>query len=266
MKRIEIKKLFEQKNPQLSRLIPGMVFGWLESLICARKINYILDSYSSKEPLDFIESTLKYVGVTYELRGTDNIPRDGRVIFAANHPLGGLDGLILAKGVSEHIQSNVKLIVNDLLMNLEPLQPLFVPINKHGSQSADYVRAQQHLYASDDAIITFPAGLCSRLINREIIDTEWKRNFINKASEYGRAIIPTYIEGRNSMFFYQLAKWRKRLKIKANIEMILLPREMFAQRGKHITITFGEPQYIDKEHTAFEWTEIIRKKVYSQKK
>lgn len=242
MKRIELQKILQTKNPGLAKWTPKFVITWLENLICAKKINYVLDNYYNLEPIEFIEKTLEYIGVTYTLHNIENIPDSAqKVTFAANHPLGGLDGLILAHGLATHFPStNIKLIVNDILMNLEPLAPIFVPVNKHGSQNSTYARAQKELYASGDAIITFPAGLCSRLIEGEITDPEWKRNFLVKATENSRTIIPTYIAGHNSRTFYMIAKWRKMLHIKINIEMILLPREMFAQRGKHIDIYFGQ--------------------------
>lgn len=262
MKRIEIKNLFRQKSPSLAKWTPNWVFKFLEKLICVQKINFVLDNYSHQQPIEFIESTLNYIGVSYELHGVENIPHVEKLIFASNHPLGGLDGLILAKAISG-TGINIKLIVNDLLMNLEPLRPIFIPINKHGAQSIEYAKAQGELYLSNDAIITFPAGLCSRLIDGKIADPEWKRNFVIKSFQSMRVVVPTYIDGLNSKFFYKLAVWRKRMKIKANLEMILLPREMFAQRGKHINIYFGKPIYLDSSRTPAEWCEIVRESTYS---
>lgn len=268
MKKVELGKILKDKNPKLARLVPGFIIRWLESLICARQINHVLDNYSAQPPIEFIGSTLDYMGVSYMLHHTENIPkRDSRVIFAANHPLGGLDGLMLAHGLAKFIpESEIKLIVNDILMNIEPLRPMFVPINKHGTQNAVYAKAQRELYESNRAIITFPAGLCSRLIHGEITDPEWKRNFIVKAAETSRTIVPTYIKGRNSMLFYRVALLRKRLGIKANLEMILLPREMFAQHGKHVDIYFGQPIEIDDTYNTREWVNVVRDKCYEQER
>lgn len=266
MKRIDISQIIAQKSPKLARRMPRWVVRSLERLICAQKLNHILDNYSDRDPIGFIGASLDYIGVSYTLHGTDNIPTGGkRLIFGSNHPLGGLDGLILAHGLANTMpEAEIKLIVNDLLMNVEPLRPIFVPVNKHGAQGAHYAQAQKDLYSSDSSIITFPCGLCSRLIGGKIIDVPWKRSFVTKAAENDRRVIPTYISGRNSMTFYRTALWRKRLGIKANIEMILLPREMFGQRGKHIDIYFGQPVTVDLEqHTAKEWTEIIRTEAYA---
>lgn len=264
METIDIGRLLRAKNPQLARWMPGFVIRWVERLVRLRKINYVLAHYGDQPPMEFIRSTLEYIGVTYTVHGAEHIPQGRRAIFASNHPLGGLDGLMLAEAVAPHVPS-VKLIVNDLLMNLEPLAPIFVPVNKYGAQSTDYARRLVEMYESDAAVVTFPAGLCSRLIRDRIADPPWRRNFVQKAWESGRLIIPVYIEGRNSMFFYRFERLRKALGIKLNLGTALLPKEMFDQKGKHLDIYIGEPVELTQEHTTKEWVEIIRKKAYAMK-
>lgn len=264
METIDIGRLLRSKNPRLAKWIPRFVVRWVERLVRLKKINYVLAHYGEQPPMEFIRSTLDYIGVTYTLHGASNIPQGGRVIFASNHPLGGLDGLMLAEAVNPYVPA-VKLIVNDLLMNLEPLAPIFVPVNKYGSQSVEYARRLVEMYESDTAVITFPAGLCSRLIRGRITDPPWRRNFVQKAWESGRPIVPVYIEGRNSMFFYRFERLRKMLGIKLNLGTIFLPKEMFDQRGKHLDIYIGQPVELTQEHTAREWVGIIREKAYALK-
>lgn len=264
METIDIGRLLRSKNPRLAKWIPRFAVRWVERLVRLDKINYVLSHYGDQPPMEFIRSTLDYIGVTYTVHGAANIPPEGRVIFASNHPLGGLDGLMLAEAVNPYVPS-VKLIVNDLLMNLEPLAPIFVPVNKYGSQSVDYARRLVEMYESDTAVITFPAGLCSRLIHGRITDPPWRRNFVQKAWESGRLVIPVYIEGRNSMFFYRFERLRKMLGIKLNLGTVLLPKEMFDQRGKHLDIYIGEPVELTQEHTGKEWVGIIRGKAYALK-
>ena len=262
METIDIGRLLRTKNPRLARWVPRFVVRGIERLIRLRKINYVLENYSAQPPMEFIRSTLEYIGVTYTVHGVENIPGNHRVIFASNHPLGGLDGLMLAEAVNPHVPS-VKLIVNDLLMNLEPLAPIFVPVNKYGAQTVDYARRLVEMYESDAAVITFPAGLCSRLIRGKIEDPPWRRNFVQKAWESGRLIVPVYIEGRNSMFFYRFERLRKALGIKLNLGTVLLPKEMFDQKGKHLDIYIGEPIELTREHTIRDWVDVIRRKVYA---
>lgn len=264
METIDIGRLLRSKNPRLAKWIPRFVVRWIERLVRLKKINHVLSHYGEQPPMEFIRSTLDYIGVTYTVHGAANIPPDGRVIFASNHPLGGLDGLMLAEAVTPYVPA-VKLIVNDLLMNLEPLAPIFVPVNKYGSQSVEYARRLVEMYESDTAVITFPAGLCSRLIHGRITDPPWRRNFVQKAWESGRPVVPVYIEGRNSMFFYRFERLRKMLGIKLNLGTIFLPKEMFDQRGKHLDIYIGQPVELTQEHTAREWVGIIRGKAYALK-
>lgn len=264
METIDIGRLLRSKKPRLAKWTPRFVVRWVERLVRLKKINYVLAHYGEQPPMEFIRSTLDYIGVTYTVHGASNIPPDGRVIFASNHPLGGLDGLMLAEAVNPYVPA-VKLIVNDLLMNLEPLAPIFVPVNKYGSQSVEYARRLVEMYESDTAVITFPAGLCSRLIHGRITDPPWRRNFVQKAWESGRPIVPVYIEGRNSMFFYRFERLRKMLGIKLNLGTIFLPKEMFDQRGKHLDIYIGQPVELTQEHTAREWVGIIREKAYALK-
>lgn len=264
METIDIGRLLRNKNPRLARWVPRFVVRWMERLVRLEKINYVLSTYGALPPMAFIRSTLEYIGVTYTLHGVEHIPQGRRVIFASNHPLGGLDGLMLAEAVAPYVPE-VKVIVNDLLMNLEPLAPIFVPVNKYGAQSVDYARRLVEMYESDAAVITFPAGLCSRLIHGQITDPPWRRNFAQKAWESGRLVVPVYIEGRNSMFFYRFERLRKALGIKLNLGTVLLPKEMFDQKGKHLDIYIGEPVELTAEHTVKEWVRIIREKAYGLK-
>jgi putative hemolysin len=167
------------------------------------------------------------------------------------------------------IHPNVKFIVNDILLNLENLKPIFVPVNKHGKQSSDYVRRIEETYRSDAQILNFPAGLCSRKINGRIVDLEWHKSFINKAKSHQRDIIPVHISGRNSNFFYNFARTREWIGIKNNIEMFFLPNEMFKQQDKNIIITFGKPipyTILDKRYSPKQWAQKIKEHVYQLKK
>lgn len=264
MDTIDIGRLLRNKNPRLARWVPRFVVNWMERLVRLEKINHVLSTYGSQPPMEFIRSTLEYIGVTYTVHGAEHIPHGRRVIFASNHPLGGLDGLMLAEAVAPYV-SDVKVIVNDLLMNLEPLAPIFVPVNKYGVQNSDYARRLVEMYESDAAVITFPAGLCSRLIRGEITDPPWRRNFAQKAWESGRLVIPVYISGRNSMFFYRFERLRKALGIKLNLGTILLPKEMFDQKGKHLDIYIGAPVELTTERNIRDWVEYLRDKAYAMK-
>ena len=151
-----------------------------------------------------------------------------------------MDGMMLCAELSTRF-SEVRIIVNDLLMNLRPLAPLFVPVNKHGRQNARYAQTLRDTLESNAQIATFPAGLCSRRHHGRVADPRWKHSFVKNALESRRDIVPVRFDGELSSFFYNLSNLRSALGIRANIEMLYLPDEMFRQKGRHFDIRFGEP-------------------------
>jgi putative hemolysin len=216
--------------------------------------------------VDFMKNAVTYFDIKLKLSGEENIPGNGeKFIFASNHPLGGLDGICLSAVVGQKYNGHVRYLVNDLLYYIEPLRNIFVPINKHGAQAKNGAQAINDAFSSDNQIITFPAGLCSRKQKGAIIDLDWKKMFIIKSVEYKRDIIPVYFEARNSNFFYRLANIRKALGIKFNIEMLFLPREMFKSKGSTFTIRFGKPiswETFDSSKSPQKWAEWVKDIVY----
>lgn len=263
-KLIDIDKIFAEKSPHLYKLIPGFVLGYLKRVIHQDELNDALERYKDKMGLDFIDVILDRFGAKVIVEGIENITKTGRYIIAANHPLGGIDGMALMKVVGS-VRKDILFPVNDLLMHLPNLKPLFIPINKHG-RNVDNIRIFDETFASDLTVLYFPAGLCSRKVKGTIIDLEWKKTFITKAKKFHRDIIPVYIKGKNSSFFYNLANWRLRLGIKSNIEMLYLVDEMFKQKGKDILIRFGKPvpyQFFDSSKKDIEWASHMKEHVYS---
>jgi putative hemolysin len=262
--KVDIEEVIRNKNPKLLKWIPRFLISYIKRVIHQDDLNDIIFNLKDKYNLDYVNHGLKLLGAEYTMEGLENVPASGRYIFAGNHPLGGLDGLVLMSAVGQKFPE-IKFVVNDLLMYLKNMDGVFVPVNKHGRQTADYARRIDDTYRSQAQILYFPAGLCSRKIKGKIIDLDWQRNFLTKAIEYQRDVIPFYFEARNSNFFYNLGNIRKKLGIKANIEMVYLVDEMFKQRKKQIRLTFGEPI----PYTLFtasgnkkEWVNYVRKKVY----
>lgn len=261
---IDIEKVFAEKNPRVLKFIPGFIIRYLKRVIHQEELNDALERYSDVMGLDFIELVLKEFDARIVVEGIENVPKQGRYIIAANHPLGGIDGMALMKVVGS-VRKDILFPVNDLLMYLPNLKPLFIPLNKHG-RNADNIRIFDETFASDVAILYFPAGLCSRKVNGKIVDLDWKKTFISKAKKFKRDIIPVYIRGRNSNFFYNLANWRVRLGVKSNIEMLYLADEMFKQKDKEILIRFGKPipyQFFDNTKKDVEWASYMKEHVYS---
>ena len=266
---IDIKQVLRQKAPSAARKIPGFMVDYLIRTVHQDELNEILRRYHDKDGVAFMQELIGYFDLNLELVNEENIPAEGRYIFASNHPLGGLDGICLSAIIGGRFDGKIRYLVNDLLLYLSNLRSIFVPINKHGAQGKKNAELIEKAYASDNQIITFPAGLCSRKQNGKIQDTEWKKSFIQKAVEYRRDIVPVFFEGRNSNFFYRLANMRKALGIKMNYEMIYLPDEMFKSKHKTYSIHFGKPipwQTFDSSRKPAEWAEWMKEVVYNLKK
>jgi len=262
---IDIREVIRKKNPALAKITPLIYF--LKRLIHEDEVNRIIYDYRDRYGLDFVRCIIGDLNVTYSMEGLERIPANGRYIFASNHPLGGFDGLVLMDAIGT-VFPDIRFIVNDLLLNLKNFEPIFVPVNKHGRQSADYARKIDETYSGNAQVLYFPAGLCSRKTSGQIADPKWNKNFIQKSIQYQRDVIPVYFEGKNSNFFYNLASLRKKLKIKANLEMTFLVHEFFKQNGKHLHLKFGAPvshTTFDKSENYDHWTELIRNKVYSMR-
>jgi putative hemolysin len=176
--------------------------------------------------------------------------------------------MILIHALGKRFPS-VKFPVNDLLMNLPQFDDVFIPVNKHGSQTMDNARKIEEAYASDTQILYFPAGLCSRKQKGRIEDLEWKKNFITKAVKHKRNVVPVFFSGRNSSFFYNLAKIRSMLGIGVNVEMLYLVDEMYKQKGQKIVVRVGEPisyETFDSSRNALLWADFVKSKVYQMAK
>ena len=237
---IDIAKVIREKNERLYRRLPGFAIKALARLICQDDINDVLARFGHLSGVDFVTAVLDDFGIERTVAGLDGLDRNGRYIFAANHPLGGLDAFVLAEAVAGHM-GDVRLVVNDVLMKLEPLRPIFTPVNKYGIQNQEYMSAYNDLFASDLPVVYFPAGLCSRRNGGVICDLEWKKNFVQKAVESGRDIVPVFVDAVNSQRFYRAASLRKALGIPVNLELVLLPDELFRKKGSAIGLRFGEP-------------------------
>ncbi len=265
--RIDLDKVLRGKAPKHYRKIPRFLISYLKRIVHQEDINGILERNNGLEGVPFMHALVeKEFQLTLKLRGEDNIPTEGRFVFASNHPLGGLDGICLSSVVGDKFNGKIKYLVNDILYYIDPLKPIFVPINKYGAQAKTSANAINEAYASDNQVITFPAGLCSRKTGREIMDLEWTKSFIIKAVEFQRDVIPVHFEGKNSRFFYNLANLRKASGIKFNFELVYLPDEMYKNSNQTFTITFGKPipwQTFDKSKTATEWAQSVKEEVYS---
>lgn len=260
---IDLDKVIKEKSPGLNKFLPGFIKSYLKRIIHQDELNVYIKNFGHLVGIEFIDASLKKMEIKFEIDGLENIPKKEKCIVASNHPLGGLDGLSLMLVISK-IRSDIVFPVNDILMNVKNLAPLFIPINKHGS-NAENIKIINDTFGSDKIICYFPFGLVSRKKKGKIMDLNWKTTFITKAKRFKRDIIPTHISGRNSNWFYNLSNFRKAVGIKANLEMLYLVDELMKHKGHTIKFTFGKPipyTTFDKRHKNDVWAELMRQYSY----
>ena len=261
---IDIDKVLREKAPKYYKYIPGFVVSYLKRIVHQEELNVFLRDSKDKVGVDFLKACLEFLDANIVVKGEENLPKEGLYTFVSNHPLGGQDGVALGYILGSFYNGKVKYMVNDLLMNLQGLAPLCIPINKTGKQAKDFPRMVEAGFASDDQLIMFPAGLCSRRQNGVIRDLDWKKTFVVKSVQAHRDVVPIHFEGRNSNFFYNLANICKFLGIKVNIAMLYLADEML-KNHKTFTVTIGKPiswQTFDKSKTPAEWAAYVKDIVY----
>ncbi len=261
---IDIKKVIRDKNANVYRWMPGFLLSYIKRIAHEDDINQVMRNIGHLHGITFVNALIGEFGVEVTLNGGENIPVDQPVIFASNHPLGGLDGVAFMYALGKH-RTDIRFLVNDILTNIKNFEPMFIPVNKHGSNSREITQLIEDTYSGEHAVLVFPAGLVSRKQPQGIMDLEWKKSFISKAKRYKKEVVPVFIEGSNSRFFYNFANFRKNIGIKTNLEMFYLADEMFAQRGKKVTVHIGKPisyQYFDRSKSEKEWAEEVKKIVY----
>lgn len=267
---IDVKEALRHKVPNIAKRIPRFAINLLARIIHQDEINDILDRLGHLDGVPFMQALVKEFDLTLQIIGEENLPPvDGRYIFAANHPLGALDGISLSALLGERYNNNIRYLVNDILMYLPNFHSIFIPINKYGKQGKEATCKIEDAFASDLQMLTFPSGFCSRKINGTVQDLPWKKSFIQKAVKHQRDIVPIYFEGENSNFFYRFANIRVCLGIKMNYEMLYLPDEMFKKKHHTFRIFIGKPipwETFDKTKTPKEWALWMQEKMYDLSK
>ena len=267
LKKIDLSKILKEKSPFFYRIIPEFLINKLKAIVRERDINKILEKLDGKEKLEFVKCSLKELGVKSQNSGFSKLPTKERIIIVANHPLGGLDGIAMINELGKY-RKDVKFLVNDILTSITPFKEYFIPINKHGLNSRENILRLEKLFKSNNCIVIFPAGLVSRKQKNQVQDLEWRKTFISRAKKHETTIYPVFIEGENSSRFYKVANWRKFWKIKLNLEMFLLPNEMFLQKGNSINFIMGKPikpKDFNNSKSDIEWAQLIKDYVYQIK-
>lgn len=267
-KTIDINQILSSKMGDKARYVPSPLVKWLKKTVHQDEVNKFLWESRSLTGVDWLEECVRYLDMTIDIVGKENMPdpADGRLYtFVSNHPLGGEDGVALGAIIGRHYDGRFRYLVNDLLMNLPGLAPLCIPINKTGSQSRNFPAMVKAGFDSDNHMLMFPAGLCSRKQNGVIRDLPWKKTFITKSVETKRDVVPIHFSGRNSERFYRLANICKALHLKVNIAMLFLVDEMYRNVHKSFRVAIGKPipwQTFDKTKSPSQWAQYVQDVAY----
>ena len=267
---IDLDKVIHDKMGTRAKWVPRFVVSWLKRTIHQDWINGFItrEEQLGHVGVSWVEDCMEYIGVTVEVRGMENLPSPDAApcTFVSNHPLGGADGVALCAILGKRYDGRLKCIVNDLLMNLEGMSPFFIPVNKTGSQSRMLPAMVEAGFSSENHMLLFPAGLCSRLIDGKVQDLPWQKTFVQKSVKTHRQVIPIHFSGHNSPRFYKIARWCKRLGLKFNLAMLFLPDELYKGQGKHCVVTIGKPipyETFDDSRKPAEWAQYVREIVYN---
>jgi len=241
MNSVNIKNIIYSRHPDFLKGFPNpikdFVFFLINKILYISEINDFLTKYNGKMGIPFIDEIFERIDFSYTLskKDKDKIPSEGRLVIIANHPLGGLDGLVLLKLISE-IRPNVKILVNDILLNIDNLNEYFLPIDLFsGKLQKENLSAINNAVKNEDAIIVFPSGEVSRFGINGIQDGKWNKGALFFANKFNAPVLPVYIHAKNSMLFYFVSLFSKKL------SMFLLPYELFNKKGKVIDINIGDP-------------------------
>ncbi len=267
-KTIDIEDILRSKMGAKSKYVPRPLVSWLKHIVHQDEVNKFLWESRGKTGVEWLEECVTYLDMTLNVEGMENLPQkdDGRLYtFVSNHPLGGQDGVALGAIIGRHYDGRFRYLVNDLLMNLPGLAPLCIPINKTGSQSRSFPAMVESGFQSDNHMLMFPAGLCSRRKDGVIRDLPWKKTFVAKSVQYRRDVVPIHFGGRNSDFFYRLAAFSDKYVKKVNIAMLFLADEMYKNVHKTFRVAIGKPipwQTFDSSRTPTQWAQYVKERVY----
>jgi len=268
-KTIDIDSILQSKMGAKAKWVPRPLVWWLKRIIHQDQVNAYLWDSRDKVGTEWLEECVRYLQMSLRVEGMENLPdkNDGRLYtIVSNHPLGGADGVALGAIIGRHFDSRFRYLVNDLLMNLPGLAPLCIPINKTGKQSRSFPAMVKAGFESENHMLMYPAGICSRRQkDGSIRDIPWTKTFIVKSVEYQRDVVPIHFSGQNSNFFYKLANFSDRY-LPFNLAMLFLVDEMYKNVGKTFEIKIGKPipwQTFDKSKTPQQWAQYVQDIVYS---
>ncbi|MGG6343427.1 lysophospholipid acyltransferase family protein [Stenotrophomonas indicatrix] len=227
---------FHGRRGQLARPLLRSVGRWSR----LDRIEEFLRRNANVRGFDFVAAGLDFIEGRYHVdpAALARIPATGRLLIVANHPSGALDALALLDAVGR-IRRDVRIVANDLLGAIGPLQDLLLPVRILGGKvQRTSLQAVEQALAAEQCVIVFPAGEVSRLSLLGIRDGRWQRGFVRFARAAAAPVLPVRVDARNSALFYGASTLFK------PAGTALLAREMFARRGRPLRLRIGQPMQL----------------------
>lgn len=245
----------------------GTILGWLlMKVLRISTINKIYNHNKHLKDLDFFSALLDDFQINFEIPEEDikRIPKSGAFITVSNHPLGGIDGILLLKLLIEK-RPDYKIIGNFLLHRIEPMIPFVMPVNPF----EDRRDVQSSLGGIKNALLhlkkgrplgVFPAGEVSTYKDGKlIVDRPWEESVIKLIQKAKVPVIPIYFHAKNSKLFYVLSKLNPKLRTAK------LPSELLSQKGRIIKVRIGRAITVKDQEiydNPKDFCDFIRKKTY----
>lgn len=252
MKVIDIEQIIKNSDSKLLKSFPNFVIKIIAKIIKQNELNKLVNDCSDYEGVEFLTKVVDNLDIKIEIDGIENLPENGKCFFVANHPFGLIVGLIITSTVGKKY-GRLKAIGNDSFMHIPNLKPIISNVNVFGVNSREYILELEKIFSSDFPITHFPFGIVSRVYKGKIRDKFWNKSFIKKAISNKRNVVPIRFYGKNSNLFYAIYIFRQIFRIKTNIELVLLPRELFRKKGKTIKVKIAKPisykEFDNKFHT-----------------
>ncbi len=245
----------------------GTFLGWsLMRVLKISAINKVYDKYKHLEGLEFMNALLDEYEIKFEIPEEDlkRLPKNGAFITISNHPLGGIDGILLLKLLLEP-RPDFKIIANFLLQRIKPMEPYVMPVNpfedrKDVKSSVGGFKASMKHLQEGKPLGIFPAGEVSTYKDGKlIVDKPWEEAAMKLAKRAKVPIVPIYFHAKNSPLFYRLAKMSDTLRTAK------LPSEVLTQKDRLIKVRIGNPISVkdqDERESLESFTNFIRRKTY----
>ena len=245
----------------------GTFSGWLlMKVLKISTLNKIYDRNKHLSEVEFLNAILDEFQIKFEIPEEDlkRLPKDGAYITVSNHPLGGIDGILLLKLMLER-EPNFKIIANFLLHRIEPMKPYIMPVNpfeNHKDAKSSVIGIKETLRHLSDGkpLGMFPAGEVSTYKDGKlVVDKPWEEGAIKVIRKAQVPVVPIYFHAKNSKLFYFLSK------IDDTLRTAKLPSELLTQKDRVIKVRIGKPISVNEqnEHQNIEeYSEFLRRKTY----